>query len=531
MTMTFWPRPATIALALVLSLGTACGDGAPPTDDASPTTGGAAAFSETARITLYGGDPGDRAGAVLSGDFNGDGVPDLLLTAARADGPDNARPDTGEAYVFLGPFSPGDDLDVAAGEYDAIIYGVAPGDQFGQSAAAGDFNGDGITDMVLASPFGDADSSRVDSGTISVLFGSRGLGLDVRRIDLAAAAADATALGAAAGDVTGFMLASADLDGDGRSDLIAGALLSDGPSGDRPDGGAVYAIYGAHLRPRIDFARGEQDVAVYGAKSGDRLGEGVAAGDVNGDGRADLIAAATFAGGPSGDREAAGEVHVLLAPLEQRLDLAHDEPALTVLGTDPGDQIGHSLASGDTNGDGLADLWLGSVSADGPTNGADLAGEVSLVLGSQLSSEGRTFIDTATDGGAALIAALIYGPGATARLGRSAAVADANGDGLADLLISAPDVEVRRGAIFLLSGRSDPVGYPQSASGADFVLTGLDAGDVLGHESFGTPPFGAADLDGDHRPEILAVAPLGAGPRNDRPEAGEAYAIFLQPHP
>ena len=525
--MPFRPRPAAAVLLLLLPLEAACGGAASPTHSPSPTGGGAAAFSETSRITLYGADPGDHAGAVLSGDFNGDGAPDLLLAAAFADGPGNSRPDGGEAYVFLGPFTPAAHLDAAAGQYDAIIYGAAAGDQLGRAAATGDFNADGISDIVLAAPFADADSNRADSGAVYVLFGSPHLGRDVSRLDLATTAADVTALGAAPGDLTGFTLATADLDADGRSDLIAGALLSDGPEGARPDAGAVYAVYGAHMQPRIDFAKGEQDVTVYGADSGDRLGEGVAAGDVNGDGRADLIAAATFADGPGNDRQAAGEVHVVFSPLPQRLDLARDRPDLTVLGTDPGDQIGHSLASGDTNGDGFDDLWLGSVSADGPDNGADLAGEARLILGGRPSGEGPGFIDTAGAGSAALI----YGPGAKARLGRSAAIADFNGDGLADLLISAPDVEERRGAAFLLLGRRDPARYPQSASDADFVLTGLDPGDILGHESFGTPPLGAAGLDGGGRAEILAVAPLGDGPQNDRPDAGEAYAIFLQPLP
>jgi len=518
------PRPAAAVLLLLLPLGAACGGAASPTHNPSPTASRAAAFSETSRITLYGADPGDHAGAVLSGDFNGDGVPDLLLAAAFADGPGNSRPDGGEAYVFLGPFTPGANLDAAAGQFDAIIYGAAGGDQLGRAAATGDFNGDGISDIVLAAPFADADTNRADSGAIYVLYGSPGLGRDASRIDLATTAADVTALGAAPGDLTGFTLAATDLDGDGRSDLIAGALLSDGAAGARPDAGAVYAVYGAHMRSRIDFAEGEQDITVYGADSGDRLGEGVAAGDVNGDGRADLIAAATFADGPNNDRDAAGEVYLFVSPLPQRLDLARDRPYLTVLGTDPGDQIGHSLASGDTNGDGFDDLWLGSVSADGPDNGADLAGEARLIL---VGRDLPAFIDTADTGSAALI----YGPGAEARLARSAAVAGVNGDGLADLLISAPDVEERRGAVFLLLGRRDPARYPQSASGSDFILTGLDPGDILGHESFGMPPLGTTDLDGDGRAEILAVAPEGDGPQNDRPDAGEAYAVFLQPLP
>jgi hypothetical protein len=518
--MPSWPGATAVCLLLLLSLA-ACGGGG-PSRTASPSPTRAAAFRESGRVTLYGADPGDNADAIISGDFNGDGDADLLFAAAFADGPDNARLDAGEAYVFLGPFVPGATLDAAAAQYNTVIYGAAAGDHLGRAAASGDFNGDGISDIALAAPNGDADRARVDAGIVYVVFGSRGLGRDTTSIDLATAPADVTALGAAAGDLTGFTLASADLDGDGRTDLLAGAFLSDGLSGDRPDSGAVYAVYGAHMSPHMDFAAGEQDVTVYGADAGDRLGEEIGAGDVNGDGHPDLIAAATFADGPKNDREAAGEVHVLLSPLPPGLDLATASSDLTVLGADPGDQLGHSLAIGDTNGDGAGDLWMGAVSADGPENGADLEGEVRLVLGARNLPP---LIDTTAGPGAALI----YGPGAKARLGRSAASGDFNGDGLADLLIATPDVQDRHGSVYIILGRSDTSEYPQSAADADFALTGLDAGDILGHESFGMPPVGAVDLNGDGRAEMLASAPAGDGPRNDRTDAGEAYAVFLRP--
>ncbi|MDO8617060.1 MAG: FG-GAP repeat protein [Dehalococcoidia bacterium] len=517
------PRPGAAAVLLLLLVPlAACGGGGPSaTTTPSPSPTRAAAFSEGGRVTLYGADSGDSAGALISGDFNGDGTPDLLLAAAFADGPDNARPDGGEAYVFLGPFTPGAALDAAAAQYNAIIYGAAAGDQLGRAAATGDFNGDGIADIALAAPNGDAEGARVDSGIVYVLFGSRGLGRDSTRIDLAGGGADVTVLGATPADLTGFTLATADLDGDGRTDLLAGAFLSDGPGGARPDGGAVYALYGAHMRRHMDFGAGDQDVTVYGAGAGDRLGEEIAAGDVNGDGRPDLVAVATFAAGPGGGRKAAGEVHVLLSPLGESVDLALDPSFLTVLGTDPGDQLGHSLAVGDTNGDGFADLWMGSVSADGPRNGADLEGEARLVLG---ADNLPPLIDTLTDGSAALV----YGPEAKARLGRSGAGGDVNGDGLADLLVSAPDVQERRGSVYVLPGRRDTARYPQSAAEADYALTGLDPGDILGHESLGMPPLGSADLNGDGSAEILASAPGGDGPQNDRTDAGEAYAVFLE---
>ena len=97
---------------------------------------------------------------------------------------------------------------------------------------------------------------------------------------------------------------------------------------------------------------------------------------------------------------------------------------------DDGDQLGHATSSSDIDGDGLADILLTAVSADGPGNTIDLAGEAALVYGSQLASE----VDVA-DGAADV---LIYGASEDDRLGRSAATADIDGDGRADLLIGAP---------------------------------------------------------------------------------------------
>jgi hypothetical protein len=74
--------------------------------------------------------------------------------------------------------------------------------------------------------------------------------------------------------------------------------------------------------------------------------------------------------------------------------------------------------------------------------------------------------------------------------------------------------------IFFASGS-----YPSDATGANVVLHGLDADDILGHESFGTPSISMADVDGDGRTDLLVAAPGGDGPDNSRTDCGEAYLI------
>jgi hypothetical protein len=277
----------------------------------------------------------------------------------------------------------------------------------------------------------------------------------------------------------------------------------------------VYVLKGPALIAGSDINLEQTGNIVYGAHAGDRLGEALTTGDVNGDGKPDLVLVATFSGGPDGLRAGAGETYVITSPATLPLDLASGGAALEVLGADPGDQLGHSIGAGDVDGDGAADLWLGAVSADGPQNAVDLAGEAVLVSGKRPAG---TLIDEAAGG----TNAIIYGPEATSRLGRSLAVGDLNGDGHADLAISAPNLNNRGGRVFIFFGGSS---YPSDATGANVVLSGLDAGDILGYEAFGTPSISMADVDGDGRTDLLIAAPGGDGPDNSRTDCGEAYLI------
>ncbi len=520
-----------IMAIVLLALSPACGDdqsaGVTPSTSPPATPTSAPPVTPGERVTFYAADPGDGVGAIEAGDFNGDTVPDIVISASKADGPQNARLDAGEAYVFLGPFTADEQRDIGAGQHDLVVYGARAGDQLGHAIAVGDFNGDGIDDIALGAPFSDGpDLDRADAGQIYILLGSRVLGSRGQEVDLATDGAEMTVLGADAGDRAGFTLHAAEINGDGRADLIIGAFLADGPGNQRPDAGEVYVLYGGGGREVADLARGQQDVTVYGAKADDRLGEAVGAGDVNGDGLGDLILAATFADGPDSSRDRAGETYVILAPPEQQVDAASGGQDLTIFGIDAGDQIGHSIASGDANGDGFDDILLGAVSADGLNNGADLAGEAYLIPSSDSPPQA---IDVSVEGAAAVI----YGASAKARLGRSAAMGDVNGDGLSDLLIAAPDVpvddgsDVRAGAIYVFYGRQAGP-YPSDSAQADIILQGLSGGDILGHEAFGTPSLAAADINGDGLADVLVSAPQADGPEEGRTDAGEAYIIFTE---
>jgi Ca2+-binding RTX toxin-like protein len=232
---------------------------------------------------------GDESARSVSGigDINGDGLDDIAIGAAFGT--------PGRGYVVFGTVDTPDAIDL--GSLDAAHgFSIAPFDDFTESSglnvtAAGDINGDGFTDFAVA----DAEAGPY-SGTTAVIYGKAGGPGD---IDLGALTASQgfTISGAMPYDNSGRSISSAgDINGDGIDDLLIGAPSAD--PGGRTDAGEAYVIFGkAGGLDHIDLASltPAQGITITGAQAYDGTGAVSAAGDINGDGFADIVIGAPSA--------------------------------------------------------------------------------------------------------------------------------------------------------------------------------------------------------------------------------------------
>jgi hypothetical protein len=391
---------------------------------------------------------GDRAGYAVAGagDVNGDGRADVLVGAHAAD--PGGRSNAGSAYVVFGKGSSAP-VDLAAlGAQGFRIDGAAPTERAGWAvAAAGDVNGDGRADLLVGAPFADR-GGRQSSGSAYVVFGKS----STETVDLALTGDWGFRIdGASAEDFTAEAIGGAgDLTGDGLGDVLVGATFAD--PGGRSSAGSAYVVYGKRTNEPVDLAAlGAQGFRIDGAAAGDGAGAAVAAGDVDGDGRTDLLVGAVFA--DANARRGSGSVHVLFGP-RAGVDLAAvGDEAARIDGAAVLDFAGGSVApAGDANGDGRGDVLVGAAGVDSPRGEDSGAAYVVYAIGSS------AVVDLAALGGQGF--RMDGARGGDAAGGSVAGAGDVNGDGRPDALVGAAGADASgragSGSAYVVYGFGSP---------------------------------------------------------------------------
>ncbi len=486
-------------------------------------------------VTIFGANAGDSSGYSVSeaGDVNGDGFDDFLIGAHRGDGVGGATYSAGNTYIVFGGASLSGTIDLASlGPSGVTIFGIDGSDFSGRSVSgAGDVNGDGFDDvMIAADQGGGSGNGEQFAGETYVIFGQASLPPTIELASLGSAGI--TIFGADAGDQSGYSVSSAgDVNGDGFDDMLIGAFAAAGSGNAKTFAGESYVVFGkASLPATIDLGSlGSAGVTIFGADAGDNSGASVSsAGDVNGDGFGDLVIGAISSSGAGNAEPNAGETYVIFgkASLPTTINLATlGSAGITIFGADTFDFSGISVSNaGDVNGDGFDDLLIGANRGDGLDDLVQNAGESYVIFGGAALP---TTIDLASLGAAGIT---IFGVDSLDYGGRSVSGAgDVNGDGFDDLLIGAlladgsGNAQSYAGEAYLIfGGASLPPTIDLANLGvAGITIFGLDANDNCGQSV-----SSAGDINGDGFDDLLIGARNGDGADNARADSGETYLIY-----
>lgn len=393
---------------------------------------GGSTLNNVVDVTITGSGTGLRFAASLStaGDINGDGFSDVMI------GVSGFNSNTGRVNIYYG----GSPMNSTV---DRTITGFAVSNFFGYSLSnAGDFNGDGFSDIIIGS-YG----YNSNEGRIYLYLGG----------SMVDTLSDVTVAGSA-GSMLGYNISEAgDFNGDGYGDFIGGA------PGFSSGFGRAYVYLGNPALTPVSV------LIISGENSLDSFGTVVSkAGDYNCDGYDDVIVTSTANNSGTGK-----------AYLYKGGENSDTRPDKYFYGGAAGDNFGYSASEcGDINNDGISDFVIGEINSD--QNGTN-------------SGRAYVFINSLT--GTDLEDLVITGGGTGDELGNNVSDAgDVNGDGFDDVIVGVQNYNGAAGRAYIYFGGGTMDNVP------DVTLNGVTAGDRFGTTS------GAGDVNGDGFDDVIVGA-------------------------
>lgn len=439
--------------------------------------------------------------AMVAGDFNADGKPDLAVASREEDSPRGIL-NVGAVSLFFGGTTfqtlkslSTDSAAHALNNANATIFGSEENEYVGDVLAVGDFDGDKKDDLIIAAQ----KNGNYETNKIYIFYGGSDFKTNMTTNNAQ------TVLKPTKLHVSG--IATGDLNGDGVDDI---AIADDYNN-------KVYVVYGSTTRKTGTIDLNTTSDSIISRKSIDAVKiASVAIGDLNGDGKKELAIGVPRENFSSSLTET-GKIFLRKgtgSALPNTIDL-DSEMGTTISGGYKREYLGNSLYDGkymnsmifsDINGDGIADFIMGSSIADQESmTSSSGTGKVQVYFG-------RTNLPTTIDLFDQFdLKMTVYDIDKT-YLGASVKAADLNGDGINDIIMSAPNAGMSAhtsGWVYVVYGKKNVSQTTiELNKSADLIIKAPDPVHNLAGASYGQT-LAIGDFDGDGKPDLVGGAATG----------------------